>query len=217
MKQERCLLVNPLFHNLLRKLWFDSLRVNVATKCTARGAQDVVLHQNYKGCCREPEMWLVCGFGCACLDSIQHFSGCKPGAAPRRLPFLHISPSFQLKLSNFSFLSCLLFVHLLSDLQIPKSERPAEEWQGKPQEKNHHVPPHTLRNSEKAKNKKKRARQPIRQKNLLVFKTVTSTIYSLAFYFFFQLCFLIPLTGSWLLWMARPLFIFTPSMHWCCQ
>lgn len=69
----------------------------------------------------------------------------------------------------------------------------------------------------KRKIKKKRARQPIRQKNLLVFKTVTSTIYSLAFYFFFQLCFLIPLTGSWLLWMARPLSIFTPSMHWCCR
>lgn len=101
-------------------------------------------------------MWLVCGFGCACLDIIQCLSGCEPDATPRRLPFLHISASFHLKVSNFSFLSCLLFVHLLSELQIPKSERPAEEWQGKPQEKNHHVPPHTLRNSEKAKKKKKK-------------------------------------------------------------
>lgn len=98
-------------------------------------------------------MWLVCGFGCACLDTIQRF---RRGAC--RVPFLHISASFHLKLSNFSFLSCLLFVHLLSDLQIPKSERPAEEWQGKPQEKNRHVPPHTLRNSEKAKKKKKKSK-----------------------------------------------------------
>lgn len=81
-----------------------------------------------------------------------------------------------------------MFVHLLSELQIPKSERPAEEWQGKPQEKNHHVPPHTLRNSEKVKKKTKKKEQDGRldkKKKLLFFKTVTSSIYSLAFFFFF--------------------------------
>lgn len=70
----------------------------------------------------------LCGFGCVFHDIIRYFSRWM-----QRL--LHIRASFHLKLSNFSFLPCLLFVHLLSELQIPKSERPAEEWQGKPQEK----------------------------------------------------------------------------------
>lgn len=38
VKQEPCLLINPLFHNPLCKLWFDSLRVDVATKRARHGA-----------------------------------------------------------------------------------------------------------------------------------------------------------------------------------
>lgn len=53
-----------------------------------------------------------------------------------------------------------------------------------------------FRESEKEK-KNKKARRLIRQNNLLVFKTVTHLQFGILFSF--QLCFLIPLTGSWLL------------------
>lgn len=148
------MLINPLFHNLLCKLWFDYLRVDVATM----SARHEALRMSF--CISTTKVAagsLECGwFAGVVVLVVLVLTLFSISVAVNQTRRLHISASFHLKLSNFSFLSCLLFVHLLSELQIPKSERPAEEWQGKPQEKNHHVPPHTHRNSEKVKKKKKK-------------------------------------------------------------